>query len=149
MIALLIIISVGVILYGYMLMGRLDRFMERGGFAGELKSVAVSEREILLYGERKTIEAIASALEKAAITYDHTNELEIKDQVTYDWVGAFSKDDESNLFLCMLAKRKNESIHMMAKCNDMIYESIFRQMGVTVIFQNDISPNRIVACLRG
>lgn len=149
MIALLIITSVGVILYGYMLMGRMDRFMERGGFAGELKSIAVLEREILLYGGRKTIDAITSALEDAAITYDHTNELEIKDEVTYHWVGAFSKDDESNLFICMLAKRKNESIRMMAKCNDMVYENIFRQMGVTVIFQNDISPKRILACLRG
>ena len=149
MIALLIILSVGVMLYGYMLMGRVDGFMGRGGFLEEHKRVAVPEREILLYGEKNTIGAIGAALEDAAITYDCTDELEIRDEITYRWVGAFSKEDEQNLLICMLAKRKNGSIRMMAKCNDMIYERIFRQMGITVIFQNDMSPNRIVACLRG
>ncbi len=147
MIALLVIASIGVILYGYMLMSRLDRFMERGGFAGQPK-VAL-EREILLYGEPETTDVIGLALDNAAITYDSASSLEIKDGATYRWVGAFSKDDERNLLICLLAKRKYESIRMMAKCNDMTYDNIFRQAGVTVIFTSDIVPDRILACLRG
>ena len=147
MIALLIVTSVGVMLCGYLLMGRVDRFMEQGGFAKEQEPVA--GREILLYGEPETIDAISFALEDAAISFDRTRELEIPDGAAYHWVGAFSKDDESNLFICMLVKRKNENVRMMAKCNHVIYENIFRQMGVTVIFQNGVSANRVLACLRG
>jgi len=147
MIALLIVTTIGVILYGYVLMNRIDRFIEQGGFAPGLRKI--TQREILLYGEPETLNTIGLALKRAAISYDYLNELEIKDGVTYRWVGAFSRDDESNLLICMLVKRNDDKIRMMAKCNDMVYESIFRQMGVTVIFQNEVSPDRILACLRG
>lgn len=147
MITLLIVTTIGVILCGYALMSRLDRFMQKGGFARQPE--AVIEKEILLYGEQKAIEAICSALDDAEISYDCTNRLETRDDVTYHWVGAFSTDDENNLLLCLLAKRKNKSIRMMAKCNDMVYRSVFKQTGVAVISEDNITPNRILACLRG
>ena len=147
MITLLIVTTIGVILYGYALMSRLDRFMQKGGFARQPK--VVIENGILLYGEQETIDAICSALDGAEISYDCTSKLETRDDVTYHWVGAFSTDDENNLLLCLLAKRKNKSIRMMAKCNDMVYKSVFKQTGVAVILENDITPDRILACLRG
>lgn len=147
MTVLLIIALVGIILYGYLLVGRLDRFIERGGFAKEPEPFG--EKEILLYGEQETIDEISHALHDAAVTYDYTTEPEIMDNITYHWIGAFSKDDMDNLLICLSAKRKNADIHTMAKCNNMIYENIFRQIGIGVILQNDVSATRILACLRG
>jgi Trk K+ transport system NAD-binding subunit len=69
--------------------------------------------------------------------------------IAYHWVGAFSKDDAANLLICLSAKRKNSDIRTMAKCNNVIFENIFRHTGITVILQNDMSASRILACLRG
>lgn len=147
MITLLIVTTIGVILYGYALTSRLDRFLQKGGFARQPETV--TEREILLYGEQETVDAICFALDGAEISYDRTNKLETRDDATYRWVGAFSTDDENNLLACLLAKRTNRSIRMMAKCNDMVYKSVFKQTGVAVILEADITPDRILACLRG
>lgn len=147
MIVLLIIVLIGIILYGYFLMGRLDQFIERGGFVKEPE--ASTEKEILLYGEPETIDRISHALDAAAITYDFTTEPTIKDGTIYHWIGAFSKDDTNNLLICLSAKRKNSGIRIMAKCNNNIYENVFKQTGITMIFQKDIPINRILACLRG
>jgi hypothetical protein len=151
MFVLFVIVSVGVILYGYFLMSRLDRFIERGCF-GTLPEHPVEpsvEKEILLYGDRETIEEIRQALDQASITYDGTTEPEISEGIYYHWIGAFSDDDGNNLLICLLAKRKNGQVRTMAKCNNSIYERIFRQTGITVILQNDVPPSRIIACLKG
>ena len=147
MIVLLIIVSAGLILYGYFLMCRLDRFIAQGGFAKEPE--ASIEKEILLYGEQEILDEISHALDAAAITYDRTAGPEIKDGTAYRWIGAFSGDDEDNLLICLSAKRKNVSIRTMARCNNMIYKNIFRQMKITVILQSEVPVSRILAYLKG
>ncbi|MEA4970478.1 MAG: NAD-binding protein [Candidatus Pelethousia sp.] len=147
MIVLLIIVSSGIILYGYLLMCRLDRFLERGGFMAEPETPA--EKEILLYGELETIDEISHMLDNAALTYDYTPEPDIIAGTIYHWIGAFSQDDADNLLICLMAKRKNSAIRTMAQCNNAIYKNIFRQTGITVILENGVSANQILACLRG
>lgn len=147
MTALLIIVSVGIILYGYLLMCRLDCFIERGGFTKE--SDASKEKEILLYAEKEIIDEIKLVLDNADVTYDCTTEPEIKDSTIYHWIGAISNDDANNLLICLSAKRRNSSVCTIAKCNNIIYESIFRQMGITIILKNSVSANQIRTCLRG
>jgi Trk K+ transport system NAD-binding subunit len=147
MIVLFIIVFIGIVLYGYLLMGRLDKFIEKGGF--RKVSEASGEKEILLYGEPETIGSIAHALDAAAITYDFTTEPAIMNGIRYQWLGAFSADDADNLLICLSAKRMNSNIRTIAKCNNVIYENVFRQTGITVILQNDIPIGRILACLKG
>lgn len=147
MIVLLITISVGIILYGYLLMRRLDLFFARGGFMEEPETSI--EKEILLYGEKETLAEIINVLGDASVSYDYTAEPDIKDGTYYHWIGAFSKDDMDNLLICLSAKRKNNDIGTMAKCNNMIYENIFRQTGISVILGKDISANQILAALKG
>ena len=147
MIVLIIVVSVGVLLYGYLLMQRLDRFIERGGFAKEPDDPA--EMDILLYGELEMLEEMRRALDDARIRCDLTAEPEIPDSAAYRWIAALSKDDASNLLVCLAARRKNKDIRTMAKCNDRIYEDVFRRMGVTVVLHGDPTANRILACLKG
>lgn len=147
MIVLLIIVSVGIILYGYLLMDRLDRFITQGGFVKEPE--ASIEKEILLYGELDIIDEISLALDVTSITYDRTTEPEIKDGSSYQWIGAFSKNDANNLFICMSAKRKNINIRTMAKCNDMIYKNVFKQMDITVVLPNEVPVRQILAYFKG
>lgn len=144
---LLIIVSIGVIMYGYLLVDRIDRFMEHGGFTKEPE--ATTEKEILLYGEPDTINAIGNALDKAKISHDQTTETEMGNSKAYHWIGAFSRDDEDNLLICLSARRKNNSICTMAKCNNAIYKNVFVQAGITVILQNEVSIEQIIACLKG
>ncbi len=147
MIVLLVIASIGVILYGYFWMSRLDRFFAQGGFTKEPETSM--QKDILLYGEQKTVGEISHTLDAAAITYDLTTEPDIKDGVTYRWIGAFFRKRYEYLLICLSAKRKDENTRTMAKCNDMIYENIFRQTGITVILQNDVPADRILAFLKG
>lgn len=147
MIVLVIVVSVGVLLYGYLLMQRLDRFIERGGFAKEPDEPA--EMDILLYGELEMLDEMRRALDDARVRYDLTAEPEVPDAAAYRWIAALSKDDESNLLVCLAARRKNNGIRTMAKCNDRVYEDVFRQTGITVVLHGDATVHRILACLKG
>ncbi len=147
MIVLLVIVLLGIILYGYLLMCRLDRFIEQGGFMAEPD--IHTEKEILLYGEKETVDEISHMLDGAAVTYDYTPELDIQNGTSYRWIGAFSEDDEDNLLICLMAKRKNSAVRTMAQCNNVIYETLFKQTGITVILKKDIPVDQILACLRG
>ncbi len=147
MAVLLMVFFAGTILGGYLLMCRLDQFIDRGGFVREPE--AATEKEILLYGDRKTITEIGRALDDAAITYDCTTEPAIRGSTTYHWIGACSGDDLDNILICLSAKRKNHQIRTIAKCNDRTYETIFQQTGVAVILPNEVAAYRILACLKG
>ena len=128
-------------------MDSLDLFIKNGGFIAEPEAIIV--KEILLYGEMETLDELSHALDSALVSYDSTTEPEIQDGINYHWIGALSKDDEENLLLCLSAKRKNSNIRTIAKCNNAIYENVFRQTGITVILNRDLSINQILTCLRG
>jgi hypothetical protein len=147
MIALIILVTVGGMLYGYLLVRRLDRFIERGGFAEEPDDPI--EKDILFYGEREALDEVCRALDGERVSYDLTAEPEIPYGAAYRWVGALSKDDASNLLVCLAARRKNKDIRTIAKCNDRIYEDVFRRTGVTVVLHGDATAHRILACLKG
>lgn len=146
MAVLLAIVSVGLLLYGYLLMCRLDRFLARGGIITEPKAAA--EKEILLYGSRETLATLRPALEDANITYACASEPGAEDATAYRWIGAFSDDDAENLLFCLSAKKKNNGIRTMAKCNDTTYETVFRRMGVTAILRS-VCADEVLARLRG
>ncbi len=147
MIILFMIVLIGTVLYGYFIMLRLDKFIEKSMVRKE--SEGPGEKEILLYGEAEIIDSISQVLNAAEITYDFTTEPVINEGSTYHWLVAFSKDDADNLLICLLAKRRNSSIQTMAKCNNRIYENVFKQTGITMILQKDIPISRILTYLRG
>jgi hypothetical protein len=147
MIVLLIVVMAGILLYGYFLMRRLDQFIERGGFAREPDEKA--KMDILLYGEPEMLVQVHRALTDAQIRFDVTDEPEVPDGTAYRWIAALSKDDERNLLVCLAARRKNASIRTMAKCNDRVYEEVFRQTGITVVLHEGDAAQRILACLKG
>lgn len=147
MAVLLAIVSAGLLLYGYLLMCRLDRFLARGGIIAEPK--AETGKEILLYGSQDTLAMLRPALEDARITYACAGEPGAEDGAAYRWVCAFSDDDAENLLFCLSAKKKNNGIRTMAKCNDTMYEAIFRRMGVTVILRGSVAAGEVLARLKG
>lgn len=146
MIVLVVVVLLGGALYGYLLMCRLDRFIERRGFAKEPDDPV--GRDILLYGERESLDAVGCALDEARVRYDLTSEPEIPDGVGYRWICALSKDDASNLLFCLAARRKDKDIRTMAKLNDRIYEEVFRRADITVVLCGDDAADRILACLK-
>ena len=147
MIVLLVIVSIGILLYGYVLMCRLDRFFERGGFAQILQ--APLQKEILLYGEQPAMDEIRHMLDDQHILYDYTGKPDIEGDAVYRWIGAFSKDDADNLLICMVGKRRNSAVRTIAVCNDTLYEDVFRQMGISVIVRNGIQASRIIDYIKG
>ncbi len=147
MVVLLVIVCAGIMLYGAFLMARLDRFLAKGGFSG-MPEISM-EKDILLYGAQDFVDQICLELDQAAVTYDKTSEPAVQERTLYHWIGAFSDDDADNLLLCLSARRENGQIRTMARCNDMAYESIFKQMGITVILHKEVSAHLVLASLRG
>lgn len=147
MIVLLIVVMAGILLYGYFLMRRLDQFIEGGGF--EREPDEQEKMDVLLFGESEMLAQMHHALMDAQVRFDVTDEPEVPDGAAYRWIAALSKDDESNLLVCLAARRKNAGIRMMAKCNDRVYEEVFRQTGITVVLHEGDAAQRILTCLKG
>lgn len=144
---MIIIVLIGTILYGYVLMKKLDGYISQNFIKEEY--VTLPQKDILLYGEPETIAAVVGVLEKESVLYDVTAQPEIKENTVYDWIGAFSEDDMNNLLICMGGKRKNPRVYTIAKCNQNIYEVVFKEMDITIIVKQEISAKQILACLRG
>ena len=147
MMVLLAMVSIGVMLYGYVLVRRLDRFLQRAEM--EKEPEATVHKEVLLYGQGEPADRIGHALQEAAIAYDRTAEPDIRDGALYHWAGAFSDSDADNLLFCLWAKRRNENVRTLAQCNDRMYENVFKQAGITVVLPKDASVSQILACLKG
>ena len=147
MIVLLVIVSIGILLYGYVLMCRLDRFFEGGGFAQAPR--APLHKEILLYGEQPVMDEIRHMLDDQHILYDCTGQPDISQEVVYRWIGAFSKDDADNLLICMMGKRRNSAVRTIAACNDSLYEKVFRQMGISIVVRDGVQASRIIDFIKG
>lgn len=144
---LLIIAVIGAFVYGYFAVSRIDRFFDRGGFTKEPDAVVT--KDIFLYGNQKVVEALSEDLNRARITNDWASEPDMNAGVTYQWIGAFSDNDEDNLLACLSAKRNQSGIYTMAKCNDLTYQNVFTQTEISVVLRGDLTAPQIIKYLRG
>ena len=143
----LIITTIGILLYGYLLMQRIDSFFEK--HSDNQMPVATMNKDVLLYGKPKALNALCGKLGSSDISYDCVEEPALCTHTAYRWVCAFSDSDIDNLQLCKAAKREQKHIHLAAKCNDSIYEDIYKHIGVSLVLHKDIHGDNLLACIEG
>ena len=143
----LIIVTIGIVLYGYLLMHRIDSFFEQR--ANGETPLDFMQKDILLFGNPKDMKTLCKKLDLTDLSFDCVDEPKLCTHTTYRLVGAFSHSDIDNLQLCKSAKRNQKDIHIVAKCNDLIYENIYKHIGVSLVLLKDIEYSQIISCIEG
>ncbi|MHB1154091.1 MAG: NAD-binding protein [Eubacteriales bacterium] len=118
-----------IIILGYYLMKRLDAFLA-GGVLINPSSKNISH--ILLFGLSSDTEII-NVLEDMNVIYDLTDNECFTPLNIYKMVFACSDNDMNNLMICSSAKRSDNNIYTVAKCNNRLYETVFRRDDVDKI----------------
>ena len=125
--AVLVISMIGVFVFGYILIGRVDSFLEKGGFSGF--SGDTVRKDVLVFSssekQNNEAESMISSLTDLSLSYDIVQRPQIPDKCSYDIVLTISGNDMDNLMLCATAKRVYTKVFTLAKCNDKRYECIF------------------------
>lgn len=126
------IAAAGILLYGYYLMRRLDKFLDTGGFGN---SAAVrSNRAVLIFGEPEIAEPLARYLREKGVTYRVVEDPDLSGDTVYLAVAAVSGSDLDNLLMCARAKRLRPDISSFAVCNDTTYQNVFDSTGIDRVF---------------
>ncbi len=138
--------TIGVMVFGFFLMTRVDRFLSDGGFE------AGAER-----GDKSVVlvlapDAILNALEadgKELFSYKKIVEPLVPADTKTTAVLALSDSDLDNLLLCSEARHLHPNAFIVAKCNDTLYLNIFQSVGINQVLSGSFSVGMILAALQG
>jgi hypothetical protein len=128
MTAVLIVCMAGVMLFGYAVMCRLDKFMENDGFAEGTR--ARSRAAVLVYGDPELVGAAGDCLDRHGVTWQQSPSAEIPDSASFLAVIALSRSDRDNLAVCRRAKQLWPDARALAWCNDADDEFLYADAGV-------------------
>lgn len=140
---LIIITTAGVILLGYLVMCRLDHFIERGGILDSPQGRA--NQGVLIYGAP----AVAEKLYKKGMRCRNLTTLVFPEDGFYSALFALSGDDQGNLEICRAAKRTDPSIYLVARCNLPELEEAFKSVGVNRVINAGETMDVLLAELGG
>ena len=143
----LITVTIGIVLYGYLLMHRIDRFFDKQPM-GETP-LAFIQKDVLLFGNPEDLKTLCQQLGMAGFSFDCVEEPKLCAHTAYRWVGALSRSDIDNLQLCKSAKRDQKDIRIIAKCNDLAYENIYKHIGASKVLCKDIEYGQIISFIEG
>lgn len=139
--AVLVISMVGVFIFGFLLMRRVDGFLTGGGFHKTPGDSVV--KDVLVFSEcakqSDEMNAIKDSLGGLAKQYDIINKPQIPEKCRYGIVVSISDNDMENLMLCAMAKRLYVDVFTVAKCNDKRYEPVFCRDDIDVFVFDDRS----------
>ena len=121
---LLGIASLGIILLGYLIMCRVDKFLERGGILDSPQGRA--NQGILVYGAPDVVKKI----HKRGMSCRTLTTLTFPEDGLYSALFALSGDDCGNLAVCHAAKRADPGITIVARCSTPQMRDAFKAAGV-------------------
>lgn len=143
MVILLFIATLGIMSLGYLIMYRLDNFIETGGISDSPQGRA--NQGILIYGEPET----TAKLQKAGIKCRTLTTLMFPEQDLYSALFALSADDSSNLAICHSARCIDPGITIIARCNMPEFQSIYETIGTSKLLNANESLDSLLAELWG
>jgi hypothetical protein len=143
MTVLIIVAILGVVAYGYLLMARVDRFLNNESFEDGVHEI--DNRVVLIYAFDNDYSVIKASLSDKKIPYIQTCEPEIPDNVEIMTVLAVSDNDLDNLLLCCKARHLFPDVFLIAKCNDLLYHSIFINTGIQCVLTGTFTPDVILS----
>lgn len=140
---LLIISMLGMILLGYVIMCRIDRFIEKGGI---IDSPQGRENQgTLVYGAPEAILKIQKAGMKCRTLMNPI----FPEDGLYSAFFILSGDDQINLVLSRAAKKFDPGIFVIARCNDPKLIDIFGAAGADRVLRLDEPIDSLLAEIRG
>ncbi len=143
MAVLLTITTLGSLLLGYLVMCRLDNFLERGSILDSPQGRA--NQGVLVYGAPD----VAEKIHRTGMKCKNLATLAFPEDGFYSALFALSSDDRSNLALCSAAKRADPGITMIARCNAPELRSVFQAVGVSRLLGTDEPIDVLLAELWG
>ncbi len=143
MTVLLIVLILGMILFGYLVMCRLDNFLENGGILDSPKGRA--NQGVLVYGAPD----IADKIHKLGTKCRTLMEPVFPDDGLYSALFALSADDRENLVICRAAKQTDSNIYIIARNNDPRLHEVFEAAGADHILYTGEPIDRLLTELWG
>lgn len=144
---LLIITTVGIMLFGFVIMGQLDNFIGSSGFTESSQELLI--RTILLFGEKKIVTDISTHLSGRNISYHIAKEPDVPENIIFFVVLALSDNDMDNLLLCNKAKHVCPDVLTVAKCNENIYKKVFENAVINCILTGHLTPDSVLCAVKG
>ena len=111
MAVLLGVVTLGAVLAGWLVMRRIDAFLDRGGILDSPQGRA--NRGVLVYGAPEAV----SRLQRAGVRCAAIREEVFPEDGLYAALFALSADDGMNLSLIHSARRADPGIYVLARCN--------------------------------
>lgn len=145
MTVLLILTTLGVVVFGYCIMGRMDKFLRNMDFEDDDREEKNSN--VLLFASKPDFSSFETSLTDKKISYISTYEPDIPDNMQIMTVLAVSNNDLDNLSLCCKARHLFPNAFLIAKCNDMLYHGIFKETGIHRIVTHNLTANVIISTL--
>ncbi|KAF5031577.1 hypothetical protein DSECCO2_626290 [anaerobic digester metagenome] len=143
MTVLLIITTVGVILLGYLVMCRLDNFLERGGILDSAQGRA--NQGILIYGAPD----VAEKIQKIGMKSKNITTLSFPEDGFYSALIAISANDQDNLAICYAAKQADSGITIITRCNTPKLRNAFQAIGADRLLNANEPIDALLAELWG
>ncbi|MEA4933787.1 MAG: NAD-binding protein [Lawsonibacter sp.] len=140
---LLFITTLGVILLGYLVMCRLDNFLERGGILDSPQGRV--NQGVLVYGAPD----VAEKINRAGMKCRNLAALPFPEDGLYSALFALSGDDRGNLAICHAAKHADPGITIIARCSAPELRGVFETMGANRLLGTDESIDALLAELWG
>ncbi len=145
MIALLLITIIGISLLGYLMMVRLDSFIESGGFIEGPE--ALIEPTVLIYDPHRDQDALEKSLLQHQIRFQCITEPHVPENMIPVVVAALSDSDMDNLLLCNEARHLHPDLFTVAVCNDALYTHLFKESGIKQVFYQNFPEKILLECL--
>lgn len=154
MTVLLIVTAAGIVVFGYFLMGRIDRF-----FSGEKNSRDIAsdffgaghKNAVLIFDPKTGTAGYPSCdvLPEDLVKCVATDEPEIPGSFHFNALFALSGSDIDNLLLCCKVRHRFPKAYLCAVCNDLAHVGLYRDARVNRILSGRLPPDALRAFIRG
>ncbi len=140
---LLIITTLGIVLLGFLVMRRLDSFINSGGVLDSSQGRA--NQGVLVYGAPD----VAKKIHNAGLRYKTLSTPIFPEDGFYSALFALSGDDLTNLTICRAAKNSDPGITIIARCSSPELRSVYEAVGCNRLLDTNETVDELLAELRG
>lgn len=143
MVLFVIAFSLGMLVLGYLVMRRIDSFLERGGIIDSPQGRA--HRGVLVYGPP----ALIPKIERAGLPCKMLAEPSFPDEYRYAALFILSENDSANFALLVAAKRADPDIFVIVRANARELREAFGNAGANRVICEGESLESLLAELTG
>lgn len=136
---LIVLVFVG---FGYLLMGRIDHFVEMT--FPDAPIVRPETCAALIFGDLSRQDVLEQLMLQRHISCLKLSEPHVPDHLKLRLVLAVSGNDMDNLLLCNEARHVDPGVVTIAKCSNSIYRDIFERAGISRILTDSLFDDAVL-----